>query len=129
MNTDVIRNVRDLPREIILPPGHHVRKVSLIQLHIHAKGRAERVDLHIVSISPSSGHLLQVTFKRTLDLFRCGREIVGRSRISVCILTFGIPTGPAAGVDGDVLFIVGGVLSHVFDDTRADLVMSGLCAV
>ena len=129
MTTDVIRDVRNIPLGIVLPPRHHVRKVSLVQLHIHPKGRAERVDLHVVTIGPSSGHLLQVALKRTLNLFRCGREIVGRSRICVGILPFRIPPGTTTGVDGDVLFIVGGVFPHVFDYTSADLVVSGLGAV
>lgn len=129
MTTDVIRNVCNLPLDIVLPPRHHVGKVSLVQLHIYAKRRAESIDLHVVTVCTSSGHLLQVTLKRTLNLFWCGWETVGRSRISVCILPFWVASGAAAGVDGDVLFIVGGVLPHVFDHTSADLVVSGLSAV
>lgn len=129
MTTDVIRNVGNLPLDIVLPPGHHVRKVSLVQLHIHPEGSAERIDLHVVTVCTSSGHLLQMTLKRTLNLFQCGREIVGRSRICICILPFWVPTSAAAGVDGDVLFIVGGVFPHIFDHTSADLVVAGLSAV
>lgn len=129
MTTDVIRNVCDLPLGTVLPPGHHVRKVSLVQLHIDPEGRAERVDLHVVTVCPSSGHLLQVTLKRILNLLRCGWEAVGRSRVSVCVFPFRVSTGTTAGVDGDVLFIMGGVLPHVFDHPRADLVVSRLSAV
>lgn len=101
----------------------HIRKVLLIYLDVDTKCRAKGRDLHVVPVCASSSHRVQVTLKDTI-YFLCSRRRKGDGRrIYPSIFSLRIPSLSSSWKYVDELFVVVGVLTHVFDHASSDLVV------
>lgn len=108
---------------------HHVRKVPLVDLDVDTERTAKGGDLHVVSVGASSCHDVEVTFKHLVDVGLGWGGYVGRAVEGAGVLSFGIASGAAAGVDIDELFVIGGMITHVTDHLGTDGSVGGLVAV
>jgi len=70
-----------------------------------------------------------VTFEHLVDVGLGGRGNVGRAVEGSGILSFGVASGAAAGVDIDELFVISGMITHVTDHLGTDGSVGGLIAV
>lgn len=70
-----------------------------------------------------------MTFEHFVDIGLGGNGNVGGAVEGSGILAFGVPSGAAAGVDVDELFVIGGMITHVTDHLGTDSGMGGLVAV
>ena len=108
---------------------HHVRKVPLVDLDVDTERTAKGGDLHVVSIGAASCHDVEVTFEHLVDVGLGWGGYVGRAVEGAGVLSFGIASGAAAGVDIDELFVIGGMITHVTDHLGTDGSVGGLVAV
>lgn len=102
---------------------HYVRKVLLIDLHVHFERLAEGGDFHVISVGASTSHFFQVAFKDLVDFFRRRASIITRCRECSSILSFRVSPYSTSRVDSDELFVVGSIITHMLDDARTKLAM------
>ena len=127
--TYVIRDVYDLSSRLFMLDGYHIGKGKLINLHVHIEGFAEGADFHVVTVSATMGHLLQVTLEDTVDLFGRGSRGIEGGRERSSILSLGVTASTTTRMHFDELLIEVGMLTHVFDCCQAYLAMPRLVAI
>lgn len=108
---------------------HHIRKVPLIDLHVHIESLTKGGDFHVISVSASAGHLLQVALKDSVYFFSSRGSIIKGCRERSSILPFRVSSYATSRVDIDELLVVFGILTHVPNHARAKLAMLRLVAV
>ena len=126
----MVSNVSNRLLRGITIASDHVCHVSLVNLNVVAICQTEGLKLHVVSISTSASHLLQVSFKDAVDVcLRGGHKVMASVGIASSIFPLGIASKSTAGVHVNEVLEVVRVLTQVLDDAGADLVVGALCAV
>ena len=128
--TYMVSNVSDRLVQTFSTAVDDVCNVALVDLDVVAKGIAKGLNLHIISVGTSASHLLQVSLKDAVDVcLRRGREVIASIGIPSGILPLWVTSKSTARVYVNELLEQVRVLTHVFDDAGADLVVGALVAI
>lgn len=126
----MISNVAGFFNGVVLDRGaDHVCSVTLVNLYVCSKGRAECYYLHVVSPRTPFGHTGQVIVKNAVDLLCRGSGRVLRGRKCTGILTFWISADASAREYLQELLIIFRVFLHVRDNLGTYYMMLVLSAV
>ena len=125
----MVCNVHHLSPGGLVTPRYHIRKVSLVYLDVHTKSSTESHNLHVIPVSTSPRHLLQMTLEDSVDFCRSWRGVSYRCRVCSSILSLWISSDATARVHVDELLVHVSMLPHVVDDTGPDFMVGGLSAV
>lgn len=127
--THMVGNMCHRPIPILVVGRGHVGKVALIDLDVGVECCTKSHNLHIISVRPPFGHLLQMSLKGSIDLLFRGRSSVDGSGESSGILPLGVASDASTRVNVDEVFVNISVLPQIFDHASPDLVVTGLGAV
>ena len=111
----MVCNMYDLSGRLFVLDRYHVGEVSLVDFHVDIERSTESSDLHVVSISTTLGHLLQMGLENTVDFLCCGWGSIERCGVSPSVLSLGITTSATSRVYLNELFVEICMHTHVFD--------------
>ena len=104
----------------------HVCIITQVDLHTDAICHREGLNLHVVAVDPALSHRGEMPVKNAITLS-------GRGHVDLALTPSRRPLRVSslapARMDFDEPFVEVGVLTHVLDDTRPDLVVSILVPV
>lgn len=131
-STHVVRNMGHGsldPLTIWSSTRDDIGKVPLVDLDVDSECRAEGRDLHVVSISASLGHALEMALKHTINVGFCWRGDIYWSRVGGDILPLRISSHTTTRVDVYEHLVVVGMFSHIIYYFRANDVVIILVTV
>ena len=101
----------------------HVRKVPLVNLHVHFESLTEGWYFHIISVSASASHFLQMALEDSVDFLGCRAGIIKWGGERSSILPFRVSSYSTPRVDFNKLLVVVCILTHVPDHAGSKLTM------